>query len=119
MCAKRILTVGSTNIDFVLTTPYLPAPGETLRSGGEYSFMPGGKGANAAAAAAAFGADSVFCTRVGDDAYGDRMLRALEERGINTKYVLWTATSRPGLPLLPSKRTAPTALSFIQARTTR
>ena len=53
MCAKRILTVGSTNIDFVLTTPYLPDPGETLRSGGEYSFMPGGKGANAAAAAAA------------------------------------------------------------------
>ena len=100
MCAKRILTVGSTNIDFVLTTPYLPAPGETLRSGGEYSFMPGGKGANAAAAAAAFGADSVFCTRVGDDAYGDRMLRALEERGINTKYVRVDRHEQTGLAVI-------------------
>lgn len=100
MCAKRILTVGSTNIDFVLTTPYLPDPGETLRSGGEYSFMPGGKGANAAAAAAAFGADSVFCTRVGDDAYGDRMLRALEERGINTKYVRVDRHEQTGLAVI-------------------
>lgn len=100
MCAKRILTVGRTNIDFVLTTPYLPAPGETLRSGGEYSFMPGGKGANAAAAAAAFGADSVFCTRVGDDAYGDRMLRALEERGINTKYVRVDRHEQTGLAVI-------------------
>lgn len=100
MCAKRILTVGSTNIDFVLTTPYLPAPGETLRSGGEYSFTPGGKGANAAAAVAAFGADSVFCTRVGDDAYGDRMLRALEERGINTKYVRVDRREQTGLAVI-------------------
>lgn len=100
MCAKRILTVGSTNIDFVLTTPYLPAPGETLRSGGEYSFTPGGKGANAAAAVAAFGGDSVFCTRVGDDAYGDRMLRALEERGINTKYVRVDRHEQTGLAVI-------------------
>ena len=30
--AKRILVAGSSNIDFRLTTPYIPAPGETMMS---------------------------------------------------------------------------------------
>lgn len=58
--AKRILVAGSANIDFVLSTPYVPAPGETILSDGGYNFTPGGKGANAAVAAAALGAEVVF-----------------------------------------------------------
>ncbi len=85
--AKRILVVGSANIDFVLNTPYIPAPGETLISEGTYAFTPGGKGANTAVAAAAFGADVSFCTRVGDDAYGDRLISLFAEKGVDTRYI--------------------------------
>ena len=85
--AKRILVAGSSNIDFRLTTPYIPAPGETLDSKGRYTFTAGGKGANAAVAAASLGADVVFCSRVGDDAYGDRLVALFGEKGIDTRFV--------------------------------
>ena len=95
--AKRILVAGSSNIDFVLSTPYVPAPGETLISNGNYALTPGGKGANAAVAAAALGADVVFCSRVGDDAYSDNLISLFQQRGIDTRYVKVDRTEQTGL----------------------
>jgi sugar/nucleoside kinase (ribokinase family) len=43
MSVKRILVVGSANIDFLMTTPYVPSEGETVVSEGAYTFVPGGK----------------------------------------------------------------------------
>ncbi len=98
--AKRILVAGSSNIDFRLSTPYIPAPGETMLSSGRYAFTPGGKGANAAVAAASLGADVVFCSRVGDDAYGDRLIALFNERGIDTRYVKVDKTEQTGLSVV-------------------
>ncbi|MBR6563367.1 MAG: bifunctional hydroxymethylpyrimidine kinase/phosphomethylpyrimidine kinase [Clostridia bacterium] len=98
--AKRILVAGSSNIDFLLTTPYIPAPGETLLSAGKYAFTPGGKGANAAVAAKAMGADVVFCSRVGDDAYGDRLIALFKERGIDTRYIKVDRLEQTGLAVV-------------------
>ncbi len=98
--AKRILVAGSSNIDFLLTTPYIPAPGETLISGGKYAFTPGGKGANAAVAAKAFGAEVIFCSRVGDDAYGDRLVALFNERGIDTRYIKVDRLEQTGLAVV-------------------
>ncbi len=95
--AKRILVAGSSNIDFVLSTPYIPAPGETLLSEGEYGFTAGGKGANAAVAAAAFGSEVFFCSRVGDDAYGDNLLALFAEKGVDTRFVKVDRTEQTGL----------------------
>ncbi len=98
--AKRILVAGSSNIDFLLTTPYIPAPGETMLSSGKYAFTPGGKGANAAVAAKAMGADVVFCSRVGDDAYGDRLIALFNERGIDTRYIKVDRLEQTGLAVV-------------------
>lgn len=98
--AKRILVVGSSNIDFVLNTPYIPAPGETLMSQGNYAFTPGGKGANTAVAAAAFGADVSFCTRVGDDAYGDRLISLFAEKGLDTRFIKVDRLEQTGLAVV-------------------
>lgn len=98
--AKRILVAGSSNIDFLLTTPYIPAPGETMISSGKYAFTPGGKGANTAVAAKTFGADVVFCSRVGDDAYGDRLIALFNERGIDTRYVKADRLEQTGLAVV-------------------
>ena len=95
--AKRILVAGSSNIDFMLSTPYVPAPGETLVSDGEYGFAAGGKGANAAVAAASFGMDVFFCSRVGDDAYGDRLLELFAEKGIDTRFIKVDRSELTGL----------------------
>ncbi len=94
---KRILVAGSSNIDFMLSTPYIPAPGETLLSDGEYGFAAGGKGANAAVAAASFGAEVFFCSRVGDDAYGDRLLELFAEKGVDTRFIKVDRTELTGL----------------------
>jgi ribokinase len=51
----RILVVGSINMDLVLEMDRLPEGGETLL-GRCYSYIPGGKGANQAVAAARLGA---------------------------------------------------------------
>lgn len=98
--AKRILVAGSSNIDFLLTTPYIPAPGETMISSGKYAFTPGGKGANAAVAAASLGAEVVFCSRVGDDAYGDRLIALFNERGIDTRYIKVDRMEQTGLAVV-------------------
>lgn len=98
--AKRILVAGSSNIDFLLSTPYIPAPGETLISSGNYAFAPGGKGANSAIACALLGAETVFCSRVGDDAYGDRLIALFNERGIDTRYIKADRVEQTGLAVV-------------------
>lgn len=98
--AKRILVAGSSNIDFLLSTPYIPAPGETLSSNGTYAFTPGGKGANAAVAAKSLGCDVVFCSRVGDDAYGDRLVALFNERGLDTRFIKTDRLEQTGLAVV-------------------
>ncbi len=95
--AKRILVVGGSVIDFVLNTPYIPAPGETMISDGTYTFTPGGKGANTAVAAAALGMDVSLCSRVGDDAYGDRLVALFADRKIDTRFIKVDRLEQTGL----------------------
>ena len=104
MAEKKILVVGSANIDFLLKTPYVPAEGETLVSNGTYGFVPGGKGANAAVAAARLGGDVSFCTRVGDDAYGDRLLEIYRENGIAMRNVTVDPQEQTGLAVVMLER---------------
>lgn len=105
MARKRLLTVGTANIDFLVKTPYVPSRGETMISEGEYSYVPGGKGANAAVAAARLGGEVVFCTRVGDDAYGDRLLRIYAENGVDPRYIKVDRAEQTGLAIVMLERT--------------
>lgn len=102
--ANKILVAGSTNIDLVLPTPYIPAPGETLISDGQYAFTPGGKGANTAVAAVQMGAGVVFCSRVGDDAYGESLISLFASRGIDTNYIKIDKTEPTGLAAVTVER---------------
>ncbi|MDD4125412.1 MAG: ribokinase [Eubacteriales bacterium] len=98
--AKRLLVIGSANIDFVLTIGTIPAAGVTLISDGTYSYVPGGKGANAAITAARLGGEVVFCTRIGDDAYGDRLARIYAENGIDRRFVKIDPMEQTGLAVV-------------------
>ncbi|MFH1706418.1 MAG: ribokinase [Planctomycetota bacterium] len=69
-----VTVIGSSNIDLVVKSPGLPAPGETVL-GGEFFQAFGGKGANQAVAAARAGATVRFIGSVGDDDFG-RAMRA-------------------------------------------
>jgi ribokinase len=73
--------IGSSNLDFAVTVPHLPRPGETV-SGGQLVVSPGGKGANQAVAARRLGAEVRFVTLLGTDVVGDRLLAALVQAGL-------------------------------------
>jgi ribokinase len=81
-----VFVLGSINQDFVLKVERRPEPGETVTNA-KLSTHNGGKGANQAAAAALLGATVIILGRVGNDEFGESLVRALEEKGIDTGLV--------------------------------
>ena len=53
MQTKKIVVVGSTNMDMVVKTSHIPVPGETVFAG-SFFMNPGGKGADQAVAVASW-----------------------------------------------------------------
>jgi ribokinase len=76
-----IVVVGSANADLHLTLDRLPAPGDTVLAD-EVRWLPGGKGANQAAAAARLGAQVLLIAAVGDDPTADLALAGLAADGV-------------------------------------
>ncbi len=97
---RKILVIGNSNIDFLLKTPYIPMAGQSILSDGTYCFVPGGKGANTAIAAVRMGADVAFCSSVGDDAYGDRLLELFRQNGISPSHINIDRKHQTGLSVV-------------------
>jgi ribokinase len=82
-----VLVVGSVNADLVFSgVPAHPVPGQTIRAQ-RFAIMQGGKGANAAAAVARLGGRSVIVGAVGADDAGTAARRALDEAGVDTRFL--------------------------------
>lgn len=64
---KKILIIGSANIDYVVSMDALPQTGETVM-GQDVELHPGGKGANQAVACALLGGNANFIAMLGDNA---------------------------------------------------
>ena len=82
----RVLVIGSANMDVVAPMRRLPAPGETILID-DVRLVPGGKGANAAVAAARLGAQVRFIGCVGNDPFGQALHDGLVSEGINCEYL--------------------------------
>src|ERR1700748_660242 len=95
----RILVVGSSNTDLVLSCPSLPRPGETLL-GGEFQRFLGGKGANQAVAAARAGGKVAFIGARGDDDFGRSAAAALKGEGIDIRRFLDKGKISSGVALI-------------------
>ncbi len=94
-----VFVVGSINQDFVLNVERRPEPGETVTDA-QLSKGNGGKGANQAAAAALLGAQVAFLGRVGDDGFGEPLVEALAEKGVDTSMVEATPGSSTGTAVI-------------------
>lgn len=79
---KKILILGSINIDLTIETPYIPAAGETV-TGRNFLVNPGGKGANQAVAARRLGGTVCFSGCVGDDAFGRESMKNFQRCGLD------------------------------------
>lgn len=91
-----VAVVGSLNADLTLPVPHLPRPGETVLAGGPAHLAFGGKGANQAVAAAAFGGRVAMIGRVGGDEAGQAILADLQRQGVDASGVLVTGGERTG-----------------------
>jgi ribokinase len=83
---KKILVIGSLNMDMVIKVDRIPQVGETVL-GQLTGYIPGGKGANQAYAAAKLGGKVSMIGKVGDDSFGETLIRNLSGVGVDVTYV--------------------------------
>jgi len=98
--SKKILVLGSSNIDLILKIPRFHHPGETIMAE-DLETVFGGKGANQAIAAKRLGGKVGFITKLGDDHYGQTYRWYLIKNGFNPKWIL-------------KDKEVPTGMAFIE-----
>ena len=87
---KKIVVLGSTNTDMVITGRKIPSPGETICDG-RFLMNPGGKGANQAVAVARLSKSKgacMFIAKVGDDLFGRETAIRMKKDGIDARLLV-------------------------------
>ncbi|MBO4753118.1 MAG: ribokinase, partial [Bacteroidales bacterium] len=96
---KKLVVIGSSNMDLVVSTEQFPQPGQTVM-GKKFMTNFGGKGANQAVAASLLGGDVTFVCKVGNDNYGSKMIEQFRRYGIDTRYVTSTDQAATGIAVI-------------------
>jgi ribokinase len=94
-----VCVVGSINVDLVARCPRLPDPGETVRAD-DFDYIPGGKGANQAVAAARLNASVRMVACVGSDALATLAQSGLGDAGVDLSGVAQDASADTGMALI-------------------
>lgn len=93
---KKILVVGSLNVDMVVRVPHMPVAGETILAE-KADTVPGGKGANQAYAAGKLGAQTIMFGAVGNDRYAEIEKKSLQSAGVDVSRLIVRADCDTGL----------------------
>lgn len=99
MDKKKIVVVGSLNMDMVAKVDHTPVVGETILTN-KMELIPGGKGANQAYAAGRLGADVSMLGAVGNDSYGDALLGSLKYAGVDVSSILRKQGENTGIAMI-------------------
>ena len=83
---RHVTVVGSINVDLVARVSLHPKIGETV-VGQSLRYVPGGKGANQAVAAARVGASSSLVAKLGNDAVAEFLLDFLRTQRVDVSHV--------------------------------
>lgn len=86
---SHIVVVGSTMIDMVAYTHRVPEAGETI-IGENFVTGFGGKGANQAVMAKRFGGNVSMVNTLGNDVFGDSVLKNFQDQGVDTTFIART-----------------------------
>lgn len=79
---RKIVVVGSANMDMVIEVERLPREGETI-TGTDLRLFPGGKGANQACGAGRLGGRVSMIGQVGEDAFGSVLVASLKAANVD------------------------------------
>lgn len=96
---KKLVVLGSSNVDYILNVPHFLLPGETL-AGDQYQVALGGKGANQAVAAGRAGANITFIAAVGDDDVGRGAIEQFKQDQIDTHLMQNIVGEKTGVALI-------------------
>jgi ribokinase len=96
---KRVVVVGSVNLDLVCSVERIPRAGETI-SGSRFEIFHGGKGANQAVAIARLGYPVSMVAKVGDDEFGQRLQQGLKTSGVNINALGVARRTSSGIALI-------------------
>ena len=78
---KKVLIIGSINMDLVAQIDRFPNAGETIK-GNDFKYHPGGKGANQASACVKQSTPTSILGKIGNDIYGQNMMKVITSLGI-------------------------------------
>ncbi|MEM7762033.1 MAG: ribokinase [Cyanobacteria bacterium P01_A01_bin.40] len=78
-----VVVFGSINLDLVVEVPQLPVRGETV-IGDRFFSAAGGKAANQAVAIAKLGTKVSLVGQIGDDSFGQTLIKSLQTAGVDT-----------------------------------
>ena len=96
---KSIAVIGSINMDLTARADRHPRVGETVM-GTDLQYIPGGKGANQAVAAARLGGRVSMFGCVGGDAFGERLTEGLRENGVDVSHIRRIPGESSGIALI-------------------
>ena len=100
-------------MDLVLRCNQFPKAGTTIVAQ-SYAEISGGKGANQAVSAAKAGGQVSLLGRVGDDAFGGRLVERLKEQGVDCRHVTKTASCESGLAMILVDHTGQNSIVFVE-----
>jgi ribokinase len=109
--SKRVVVVGSINLDLVAATQRIPVAGETM-IGSKFQTFPGGKGANQAVAVARLGGEVAMIGKLGSDAFGKELRAGLDTSGVNTSSVE-TIEGASGVALITTDASGDNSITVI------
>lgn len=96
---KKLLVIGSLNLDMVVSVDHTPVVGETILSE-KMQLIPGGKGANQACAAGRLGVDVALLGAVGKDSYGEIEKKSLRDSGVDISRLIVREDAATGLAMI-------------------
>ena len=96
---KKIAVIGSVNMDLTAQADRHPGKGETI-SGRDLQYIPGGKGANQAVAAARLGGDVTMFGCVGEDVFANRLVENLHKNGVATTHINYVPGVSSGIAMI-------------------
>ncbi len=111
--SKKILVVGSTNLDIYLKVPQLPASGRAVLTS-QSSLYAGGKATNEAIGVSKLGHRAAILSAVGDHSESDIIYEALRQYSVNTdgmKRVMGASTGKAYIFVEPKGESMITILS--------
>ncbi len=110
---KKVVIIGSLNIDIVAQVNRIPSPGETISCDAADEFF-GGKGANQAFAVAKAGVDVAIVGKVGNDENGHKVVENLKSVGVDTRYIFKSDDYHTGFAFISVDEHAENAIVVVK-----